>query len=148
MREIQPINNHGSIQLKFSHGGQRYNFHPIPGGQFNCTKDLATVKSIAVRIQNDILAGYFDTSLNKYRLAPKKPDAISKVVEQPKILLEVFDLWMTTLTLTPQVKNTSYIWLRRDLEKTQPTLTDTSWLTKSRTSLRTRKVSTHILFTK
>ncbi len=72
MRTIKPINHNRTIQLKFSHGGKRHTFNPIPGGQYNCAKDLATARAIAVQIQNDILAGYFDTSLNKYRLAPKK----------------------------------------------------------------------------
>ncbi|WP_017653081.1 hypothetical protein [Fortiea contorta] len=71
MREIKPTNNNGSIQLKFSWGGKRYSFNPVPGGHYANRRDMATATSIATRIQHDILAGYFDPTLERYRLAPK-----------------------------------------------------------------------------
>lgn len=71
MRDIKPTNHNGSIQLKFSFGGKRYSFNPVPGGSYTSKRDLATANAIATRIQNDILAGCFDPTLDKYRLTPK-----------------------------------------------------------------------------
>ena len=79
MRYINPFNNNGSIQLKFSYGAKRYSFNPIPSGDYYNKRDLLTAKAIAVKIQNDILAGYFDSTLDRYRLAPKA----SPVLPQP-----------------------------------------------------------------
>ena len=92
MRDINPINNNGSIKLKFSFGGKRYSFNPIPGGDYSNKRDLANAKAIATRIQNDILAGYFDPTLDRYRLSPKAP-----AKPQPKNLLELWDLWVESL---------------------------------------------------
>ncbi len=71
MREIKPINHNGSIQLKFSVSGKRYSLNPIPGGDFNKPKDISQAIAIATKISNDILTGYFDTSLERYRIVPK-----------------------------------------------------------------------------
>lgn|GEM_PF-2581585 len=72
MREISPTNNNGSIQLKFSFGGKRYTLNPLPSAHFGNKRDFAIAKAIALKIQNDILAGHFDETLDRYRVAPKK----------------------------------------------------------------------------
>ena len=127
MRDINPINNNGSIQLKFSFGGKRYSFNPIPGGDYHNKRDLLTAKAIAVKIQNDILAGYFDPTLDHYRLAPK----VSPVISQPKTLLELWDNWVDTLDLSPATKANHYTLIRKMLVKAKPKLTDTTWLTQA-----------------
>lgn len=83
MREIKPIDNNGSIQLKFSVGGKRFSFNPIPSGSFTNKRDIEAAKVIAVRIQNDILAANFDTSLDRYRLVQKAVVELNK----PKLYL-------------------------------------------------------------
>ena len=128
MREIKPINHNGSIQLKFSFGGKRYSLNPIPGGDFDRKRDLATAKAITTRIQNDILAGCFDPSLQKYRLDPK----VAPIAPKPKTLLELWDLWVESLKLDSRVTADHYKWVRKMIVKANPELTDTVWLTQSK----------------
>lgn len=126
MREIKPINNNNSIQLKFSYAGKRYSFNPIPGADFNKARDIAQAKAIATKISNDILAGYFDSTLERYRISPKASADV-----QPKIvhLLELWDLWVDSLELSPATKADHYEMVRRMIAKTAPKLEDTKWLT-------------------
>ena len=126
VREINPFNNNGSIQLKFSFGGKRYSFNPIPGGDYHNKRDLLTAKAIAVKIQNDILAGYFDPTLERYRLSPKVP-----AKPQPKSLIELWDLWVESLELPERVAADHYKWVRQMIVKAKPGLVDTKWLTES-----------------
>ncbi len=126
MREIKPINNNGSIQLKFSVSGKRYAFNPIPGAEFNKPRDIAQAKAIATKISNDILAGYFDTTLDRYRIAPKaSAETKTKIVH----LLELWDLWVDSLELSPATKADHYEMIRRMIVKAAPKLDDTKWLT-------------------
>ncbi|MEH2309509.1 site-specific integrase [Nostoc sp.] len=134
MREIKPVNNNGSIQLKFSVGGKRYSFNPIPQGQYNNRRDLKTAEAIATRIQNDILSGHFDPTLNRYRLVPKSIPST-----QPKNLLELWDIWVASLDLPDHTKANHYKWVRRMIAKSNPEMNDTSWLTKADISPRTFK---------
>ncbi|HYX14059.1 MAG TPA: hypothetical protein VE944_06770 [Nostoc sp.] len=94
MREIKPVNNNGSIQLKFSVGGKRYSFNPIPGGQFANNRDFKTTQAIASQIQNDILAKNFDYTLDRYRLTPKQSIQSSSQASKPQRLLELWDYWV------------------------------------------------------
>lgn len=126
MRDIKPINHNGSVQLKFSFGGKRYSFNPIPGGDYNNKRDMATAKAIATRIQNDILASCFDPTLDKYRLTPK-----TRPNNRPKTVLELWDSYVKTLDLPPATKANHYDAVRRMLVKSNPAIADTSWLTTS-----------------
>lgn len=139
MREIIPTNNNGSIQLKFSFGGKRYAFNPLPGAHFGNKRDFATAKAIASQIQNDILAGHFDETLDRYRVSPKKVAISAKPPNKPQSLLEVWDLWVATLSLPLQTASGHYKWVRRMLDKAKPELTDTEWLVKAELSPRTFK---------
>lgn len=125
MRSITPINNNGSIQLKFSLAGKRYSFNPIPGADFNVPRDLNQANAIATKISNDILAGYFDSTLERYRIATKQEPNKPK----PHLLLDLWDSWVDSLDLAPATKADHYEMLRRMLVKTQPKLEDLSWLT-------------------
>lgn len=124
MKDINPINNNGSIQLKFSYGGKRHSFNPIPGGCYSNKRDVQIANAIAVKIQNDILAGCFDPSLQKYRLEPKtKPEPT-----KPKTLLELWDLWVSSLDITAATKADHYEMVRRMIIKAKPSPLDPSWL--------------------
>lgn len=135
MREIKPVNNNGCIQLKFSVAGKRYTFNPVPSGRYGNTRDMATASAIATRIQNDVLSGHFDPTLNSYRLtlkiAPEQPKT------KPETLLELWDGWVITLNLPVATKANHYEWVRRMLLKANPNLTDTNWLTKAGLATRT-----------
>ncbi|MDZ8185924.1 MAG: site-specific integrase [Nostoc sp. ChiSLP02] len=131
MREIKPVNNNGSIQLKFSVGGKRYSFNPIPGGQFTNNRDLKTAQAIASQIQNDILAKNFDPTLNRYRLAPKQSIQSSSQVSKPQMLLELWDNWVDSLNLSRATRQHHYKAIRQQIVKANPDLIDTTWLTQS-----------------
>lgn len=135
MREINPINNNGSIRLRFTFGGTRYNFNPIPGGEYHNKRDLATAKMIAAKIENDILAGYFDATLERYCLAPQTPlhttntTTSTRTTSKPKTLLQLWDEWVGTLDISPATKADHYEMVRRMILKAKPSLCDTAWLT-------------------
>ena len=128
MREINPVNNNGSIQLKFSVSGKRYSLHPIPTGEYANRRDIETAKAIATRITNDVLAGNFDSSLERYRLIPK-PELPK--VDKPKTLLVIWDAWVSSLDLSAATKADHYEMVRRMLTKSDPRPVDTSWLTQA-----------------
>ncbi|MBD2610433.1 site-specific integrase [Nostoc punctiforme FACHB-252] len=134
MREIKPVNNNGSIQLKFSLGGKRYGFNPLPGGHYEDKRDLAIAQAIATKIQNDILSGHFDPTLDRYRLVPK-----ATLNTQPKTLLELWDIWVKTLELPTATEANHYKWVRRMITKASPGITDTDWITKVDIAPRTFK---------
>lgn len=132
MREIQPINNNGSIQLKFSVSGKRYAFNPVPGGHYSNKADLATARAIATQIQNDIRAGHFDPTLDRYRLVPKVA-----VKSKPKTLLALFDAWVASLNISPDTYAGHHRWIRQMIERANPDLMGTQWLTEASLSATT-----------
>ncbi|RCJ36933.1 integrase [Nostoc minutum NIES-26] len=132
MRKIEPINNNGSIQLKFSYAGRRYSFNPIPKGDYNDTRDIATARAIATQIQNDILAKNFDPTLDRYRLTPKLQSLQpSNPDSKPKTLIEVWDCWVTSLNLPVATREHHYKAIRQQIVKANPDFMDTAWLTQS-----------------
>lgn len=131
MRQIKPVNNHGSIQLKFSFAGKRYSFNPIPGGQYGNPRDLSTAQAIATRIQNDVLAGNFDKTLNRYRITPKAAQQETPKEAAPKTLLALWDRWVETLDLSPETKADHYEMIRRMIVRAKPGIGETRWLTKA-----------------
>ncbi|WP_414573147.1 site-specific integrase [Nostoc sp. CCY 9925] len=131
MKEIKPLNNNGSIQLKFTVAGKRYAFNPLPSGNYNDKRDLTIAQAIATKIQNDIIAGHFDPTLDRYRLVPK--------ITQPKTLLELWDLWVKYLDLPEHTQANHYKWVRKMISQANPQITDTNWLFKFNISPRTFK---------
>lgn len=128
MRQIKPVNNHGSIQLKFSFGGRRYSCNPIPGADYNNKRDLRAVTAIAVKIENDIIAGCFDPSLDRYRLAPKNEQQNPKHYDT---LLSLWDTWTATLDLSEATKANHYKYTRLMILRSDPGLNSTLWFTQS-----------------
>lgn len=138
MKQINPLNNNGSILLRFSVSGKRYSFNPVPGGDYGNPRDLSTAQAIAVRISNDIISGHFDESLNSYRVVPKVDNQAEKQIKL-RTLLELWDLWVDSLELSEYTKANHYKWVRVMLDRVNPALTDTNWLTKAKLSPRTFK---------
>ncbi len=132
MREIKPVNNNGTIQLKFNLGGKRHSFNPIPGGHYDDKRDMATARAIATQIQNDILARHFDQTLDRYRLAPKET-----LNTQAKTLLELWDTWVESLDLSLSTQANHYKWVRLMISQANPGITETNWLTQVKISPRT-----------
>lgn len=126
MRPINPIDHDGAIQLKFSYGGKRYGFNPIPSGHYSNKRDLATAKAIATRISDDILAGCFDKSLSRYRLTPRKlPET------KPETWLFLWDGWVKSLDLPLATLAAHYKVIRSSILKANPRPQETSWFTSS-----------------
>ncbi|AFY73472.1 site-specific recombinase XerD [Synechococcus sp. PCC 7502] len=134
MKEINPINNNGSIQLKFTVNGKRYSFNPFQGGQFDNKRDLAQAKAIATKIQNDIIADCFDNTLNKYK--PKNLNSLTKTVnlKTVKSFIVVWDSWVDTLDLSAATKADHYEMIRRMIVKADAGGDDISWFINAKLS--------------
>jgi integrase len=128
MKDITPIDDHGSIRLRFSCNGQRYNFNPVPGGHYATKRDLRTATAKATQIQNDILAGNFDTTLDRYRITPKP------VAKKPPQLcyLDIWDKWVTSLELSPDTQADHYGSIRKMIVKHCPKPSETQWLSDAK----------------
>jgi integrase len=139
MKDIIPIDNNGSIQLKFSIEGHRYTFNPIPRGRYSNRRDLQVASAIAIQIQDDILAGVFDASLSKYR----HKAGVDLVPPKPHSLLEIWDLWVDSLDLEPQTRAAHHDLVKKMIENRIPapnstaTVNNTSWFTGSKLAPRT-----------
>lgn len=139
MRQIAPINNNGSIQLKFSVNGKRYSFNPIPGGDFANPRDIAQANAIATKISNDVLAGYFDSTLERYRLLTKAVPKSDSSPTKPTYLVELWDSWVKTLNLSEATAANHYKAVRKMIAKASPKVMETIWLTESQISPRTMR---------
>jgi integrase len=126
MKSILPINDRGSIRIRFTLGGARYSFAPVPNGLYRDRRDLKTALAKAAQIENDIMAGNFDQTLARYRLTPK-PTTPPLELD----CLEIWDKWVDTLDLTVETKNDHYRAIRRMIVKHQPKALQTRWLTSS-----------------
>jgi integrase len=127
MKRIQPSNNNGNIRIRFSHQGKRHNINP--GGRFHNRLDFARASMIAASIELDIAAGYFDTTLGKYRQGDKlipgnKP---RKTIQ----LIKTWDEWVETLGLSEETKADHYEMVRRMIQGALPTIDDAEWFVKS-----------------
>lgn len=136
MQNIVPINNNGSIQLKFTVDGQRYSFNPIRGGKYFNKRHLSIANSIATQIENDILASVFDHTLQKYRhqsTSGKVQTTRKRNSKQDSTqsLLPIWDSWVETLDLSPATKADHYEMIRRMITKANAKATETSWLLES-----------------
>lgn len=139
MRQIAPVNNNGSIQLRFSVSGKRYSFSPIPGGDFSNSRDIAQAKAIATRISNDILVGYFDITLERYRIVPKAAPKNDTSPTKPTYLIELWDSWVSTLGLPEATLANHYKAVRKMIAKAKPKVADIEWLTSSTLAPRTMR---------
>lgn len=128
MRDIVPVKNNDSIQLKFTVNGKRYTFNPVKGGNFSSKRDIAQARAIATKIQNDIIAGVFDPTLQRYR--PQQ--TIDKPIPKNSgLLLEVWDAWVENLNLPEATKADHYEMVRRMIVRANAGLSDTTWFTNT-----------------
>jgi integrase len=130
MKDITPINDHGSIRLRFTVAGQRHNFHPVPGGRYTNRRDLRTATAKATQIQNDILARNFDATLDRYRLTPESVTTTKKPT-CPNYL-ELWDKWVFSLELSPDTQADHYGSIRKMIVKHCPKPSETQWLSDAK----------------
>lgn len=131
MKAIVPLNNNGSILLRFQHEGVTYRLNPMKGGKFadKITHDQAT--AIGHQISLDISLGRFDTTLDRYRIESAKSSAhtlrSSRTVKTD--LLTVWDSWVDSLDLEPRTKADHYAMVRCMIVKSgKVRLSESAWL--------------------
>lgn len=138
MRHIKPRNNNGSIQIRFNYKRKPYAFNPLPRGQYKDARDLETAKSICTRINNDILAGHFDQTLNSYRVGFENQtsldslDSLDSLNESNISYLDLYDLWLASLDISEETKADHYRYIRKMLIKAKPDIYDVSWFIDSK----------------
>lgn len=133
---ISPTRNREGIQIGFTVEGVRYRFHPLPGGKWDSKRDRQLVTSVATKITNDILAGNFDPTLDRYRHKSMTECSVDRQVAvsiSKKCWLELWDGWVTSLELPHATAASHYACLRAMLVNADsPTLSRIDWLTESR----------------
>lgn len=112
MRQIKPTNNHGSITLRFTYQGGRYQLSGL--GNWKNSAALTRADAIARSIYLDCLAGKFAGDPTLY---------LGEQVQIPKrrkklTFLEVWDLWVDSLDLPEHTKANHYQMVRVFLVKT------------------------------
>jgi integrase len=75
--KITPRNNNGAIIIRFQYQGKQYILSP--GGQYGDRLAMANADRIASQIKTDIIAGYFDSTLEKYQPKVKQPDNVVSI---------------------------------------------------------------------
>jgi len=72
--KITPRNNNNGIIIRFQYQGKQYSISP--GGKYGDRLAMANADRIASQIRTDIIAGYFDPTLEKYQPKVKQPDSV------------------------------------------------------------------------
>ncbi|TAH25829.1 MAG: site-specific integrase [Oscillatoriales cyanobacterium] len=133
MKDIIPKPDKGAIRLRFAIEGRNFAFYPLPKGRWEDKRDRQIVASIGVKIQNDILAGNFDPSLERYRHRVS-PQQTSETVEQKPTVdrwdwLRLWDTWVASLDLPISTAADHYACVRAMLVKAgNPSLKSVEWL--------------------
>lgn len=140
--------NRKGIRLRFTVESVRYEFQPLSGGKWENKRDRQLVTAIATKIENDILAGGFDCTLEKYRHKPLSDSAVTQIAPNPKnakiYWLGLLDAWVEDLALPVHTAAGHYRVLRQQIEKSgNPTLSEVDWLLNSKiaTSTFNRRLS-------
>ena len=132
---IKPINNNGSIRIRFRQGGVRHNINPQ--GEYSNPIDIARANLICSRIELDILLRNFDASLLRYtenypQLEFSTENSSPVVIKKVKTytLIDVWDLWVDSLDISEDTKLNHYRPLRIMIGKVKPkpSLDCSKWL--------------------
>ena len=109
MRQIKATNNHGSITIRFTYQGERYQLSGL--GSWSSKAAVTKANAIAHSIYLDCLAGRFDGNVQAYLgervKVPKRRKKLS--------FLEIWDLWVESLNLEPHTKANHYAMVRNYL---------------------------------
>ncbi|RCJ38100.1 hypothetical protein A6769_10125 [Nostoc punctiforme NIES-2108] len=85
---------------------------------------LGLAEAIATQIEKDIQAGHFDPILKSYCLVPKTDPS------KPKTLLELWDLWVASLSVSERTLAGHYRYTRSMITKANPKLLDITWVSR------------------
>jgi integrase len=128
--EIIPQKNRQGIRLQFSVGGQRFSFSPLKGGKWASKRDQKIVAAIGTKICNDILAGAFDPTLEKYRHRFCAENAGEKFIFRGTFVrwLEIWDGFTKSLRLSAATAADHYACVRAMLVRAEnPYISDIDW---------------------
>lgn len=131
---INPSKDRKAIRLQFTVEGARFSFSPLPGGKWDNKRDRQLVAAIATKIENDILAGNFDLSLERYRhklSAAQNP--LPEKASSRICWLELWDAWVASLDLPISTAADHYACVRAMIVKSEnPPLDNIEWLQVSK----------------
>jgi len=133
--EILPQKNRQGIRLQFSVGGKRFSFSPLKGGKWKSKRDQNLVAAIGTKICNDILAGAFDPTLEKYRHKFYTENAGEKfLLKTSKVRwLEIWDSFVSSLKLSKATASDHYACVRAMIVKANnPYVLEIDWLGERR----------------
>ncbi|MEG4251055.1 site-specific integrase [Microcoleus sp. Pol10D4] len=130
---IVPSRNRDAIRLQFTIEGVRFSFSPVPGGKWENKRDRQLAAAIANKIENDVLAGNFDSTLQKYRhnaLCTQNTGSKVPELRTCKICwLEIWDGFVTSLRLTPATAADHYACVRAMILKANnPVIAKIDWV--------------------
>lgn len=125
---IKPSKDRQAIRLQFTVEGVPFSFAPLKGGKWESKRDRQLVAAIATRIENDVLAGHFDLSLEKYRHRSSAEVPLTK--ERRKLKwLDIWDKWVFSLGLPNATASDHYACVRAMLVRANNPLFDNiEWL--------------------
>lgn len=127
---INPSKDRKAIRLQFTVEGVRFSFSPLPGGKWENKRDRQLVSAIATKIENDILAGNFDSSLGRYRhgMSIAQTPLQTKII--PKVCwLTIWDAWVDSLNLSASTAADHYACVRSMIVNAKnPLISRIDWL--------------------
>jgi integrase len=119
------------IRLRFTVESVRYEFQPLPGGKWESKRDRQLVAAIATKIENDILANNFDSTLKKYRHGQFGGIAVvtqSAPKSKETRWLEIWDKWVLSLELSETTAADHYACVRVMIFKAgNPVVSEVKW---------------------
>ncbi|WP_028954393.1 site-specific integrase [Synechocystis sp. PCC 7509] len=119
-------NNCDRLRLRWSFRGERYCLAlGLPYNKIN----LKAAQKIVSEIELDMLGGYFDPSLDKYRTnsVPTKTAKLALGEAKDLYLLPLWNEWVMSLKLSERTRNGHYKAILRHIEKANPQLDDVTW---------------------
>jgi integrase len=133
---INPSRDKQGIRLQFTVDGVRFSFAPLKGGCWENKRDRQLVAAIATRIENDILSGHFDSSLDKYRHKSGAQISLARSgsdnADNKKLhikWLELWDKWVLSLELSKPTAADHYACVRAMILKAgNPAICEIEWL--------------------
>lgn len=127
---IKPSKDRQAIRLQFTVEGVPFSFAPLRGGKWESKRDRQLVLAIATKIENDILSGHFDPSLESYRHKSSAEISPARMERKTKSRwVDIWDDWVDSLDLSTPTAVDHYACVRAMLTRAKnPLIDDIEWL--------------------